>query len=640
MKYKNPLYTQLLITSAYVILIYLYVFQFINPELHYHAQQPPFQETMYFFNNYLTFPGGLAEYFSTFLAQFFYFGWLGSTIIVVFGLLIILLTYNILRTFECLKVTCYALSLAASTIFIALLNNYYFPLSIALKILLVYSCIYLFLQFSTKSIHRIIAYLIVSILLYYIAGGGALIMFSISLMILSIRNYGLKASGIFFALILVITIALPYVAYKFVFSISLITSYLNIIQDLPVTIAYENNLLLVFFVLFLPLILIAISVISYVKNKREANKLIRRSEGDENDTIAIQDNFDARASGKTKWYSGAGFRYLIAAVTILAFAYFIIQSTRDDHKRNIVLADYFNYHQNYNGAINVALSDTTYDIIMNLSFNNAIDNAGRFVELFFAYPQYMGIDGLYPDRLSSAEFSLLISDYYFNLGYVSKAQHWANATLVLMPYNIRALQRLALTNLIYGNYMAAQTILNVISNNFISRDFARHYLTYIADTTLAGKDALIAEKRAIMPRNIAISENIADRLFDLIAANDNNKNAYEHLEIGFLLEHQLGYFIKYLVPSTRFYKKLPAVYEQAIMMYMSQVKQPVKIRLSKISQNELVDFIKIMKGNNTDKEAAKPFLQQYKNTYMYYVIYNSPLVTGKKLNRQYIQVYK
>jgi hypothetical protein len=631
MKYNNSRIYQWLFFSAYLILVTLYIYKFINPELHFHAQQPPFQETMYFFNSYLTYPGGLIEYFSVFLAQFFYFASIGSVIFIVFSLLLVSLLNHILGEIENFKLTRFFLCLLASSIFIALLNNCYFPLSAASKVILAYAFINLHIYTDSKNINSIFSFLILSVLLFYIAGGGALIMFSVSLAVLLIYKKGVKATGILLTLIMLLALALPYLAYKYIFSISLIRSYFNIIQDLPVNAMYENNLLLTIFVVYLPCILLLMAILSFFYNRFKAKKQANTNK---------ENNLNTQVAGRMSWYSKSGFRYFILFVLTFTVTVIILFSTQNNHKKNIVLADYYTYHQKYDEAIKVALSDTTYDITMNICYNNTINSAGRFLELFFDYPQYMGEDALYPDRLGSVEHALLISDYYFELGYISKSQHWANAALVLMPYNIRALQRLALINLINGNYMACGTILNVLSNNFISRGFALHYFPYLSDTTLIYKDSLILEKRAFMPHNFAISENISDRFYDLIVTNDKNLKAYEHLQMSFLLNHKLGYFMKNLIPSVKSYRKLPKVYEHAILMYMSQVKKLLNIRLSKISQTEFDDFIRIFHDSNNDKDIARPYLEKYKNTYMYYVIYNSPLVTGLTLQRSYIQIYK
>jgi hypothetical protein len=209
-----------------------------------------------------------------------------------------------------------------------------------------------------------------------------------------------------------------------------------------------------------------------------------------------------------------------------------------------------------------------------------------------------------------------------------------------MPYNPRVLKRLSVTNLILGNYKASQTFLRVLSNNFLSKDFVNHYMPYTLDTNLVNNDKILMEKRSFMPHNDTISGNITDRLVDLIAHNGNNKRAYEHLEMCFLLNHQLGHFISNLEVSRKFYINIPQVYEQAILMYMSISKKMLNYKISNETLNVYKDFIKTFREYKNDKNLAKPMLSNYTNTYLYYVIYNSPIVTGAELKRRSKQVYQ
>ena len=77
--------------SGFALISFFVVFLLINPVIHYSEQQIAWLSGIHFFKYYLTYPGGLAEYFTLFISQFFYSGFIGSIIIALFPLLAIIL---------------------------------------------------------------------------------------------------------------------------------------------------------------------------------------------------------------------------------------------------------------------------------------------------------------------------------------------------------------------------------------------------------------------------------------------------------------------------------------------------------------------------------------------------------------------
>ena len=78
---------------AFFGLFYVWVWQFVQPQLLYHCDQvfllwpdvlltfPLFQKGWVFFEPFAMRVGGLGEYAGAFLSQYFYWGWLGSLIL-------------------------------------------------------------------------------------------------------------------------------------------------------------------------------------------------------------------------------------------------------------------------------------------------------------------------------------------------------------------------------------------------------------------------------------------------------------------------------------------------------------------------------------------------------------------------------
>ena len=89
-----------IITQAvFFILVFLYSWFFIDPLLIHFKQQPVFLFDSYFLTKYLVFPGGIAEYLSLFISQFFYSKLAGSLLLTGMIVLAMALSNRLLRHF-------------------------------------------------------------------------------------------------------------------------------------------------------------------------------------------------------------------------------------------------------------------------------------------------------------------------------------------------------------------------------------------------------------------------------------------------------------------------------------------------------------------------------------------------------------
>jgi hypothetical protein len=326
---------------------------------------------------------------------------------------------------------------------------------------------------------------------------------------------------------------------------------------------------------------------------------------------------------------------LIAFITIALLSFYTIKNTRDKHAKAIILADYYCYNEQWTKAIEVILADDKYDFKMNFLYNRAINNSGLFAEKYFEYPQLLGGNALFPDKIKAANMTIICSDFYYDIGHVCQANHWAYEAQTSLPYCSRVLKRLVLTNLILGNYKTADNLLDILSKTFYNDKFVEKYKKYTTDTSLVSSDVTIIEKRSTIPYNEIDKAKIEAKYIDLFNANNSNIQALDHLEMYFLLTHQLNNFIEYLPKVIEIRKTLPPTYEEALLIYLVRTKQPNNLYypISKNTQALFNHFGEILsKKYGNDKEAAKNELWNlYGNTYLYYMVYLSPVVTKLEL---------
>ena len=602
------LFNSIRILSFGALIVYYYLFLSVNriPEIHYQIQQPPFMALKSFFYTYLSYPGGIAEYIAAFLSQFFSLGWPGAIIIIIALSSISLFLFFILKKFANTDFIIFFASVP-SILAIGLFNNYYFPFAVIIKLLFAVMSIWALSNIISRKINVWIPLIVLSVFTYYVAGSAAYLIFSVSSIFILIHNRGFKKSLVVNSFIIAISVILPYVLFKKVFNVTLENAYFWIVPDLPKMIRYKPDLLFKAVIISVPVIIAIVSLLKGIFEKR----------------------FSFQSLKLFQWV-----RFSMLLASSFALMFFILKITFDKQKHDVALIQYYNNTQQFQEVIEAAKEATEYNIYVNYYYNIAIQQAGIFPDAFFNYPQLLGSDGLFPDKIMHGEIASISSEYYFNLGYISESQRWSQTILTVMPYNLQALKREVINNLITENYNGAEKYLNVLRNNFLASEFVNKYSPYIADTSLSSRDPLISEKRSFIPVVEVVPEDITLKCQELVNHNPKNKCAYEHLLISYLLNHNLVRFIEYFEGYKELYNDLPTTFQYATIVYVvkyNPAKLP-QIELSENARSTFLEFNKMVKDYKGDNNAASAALSaDYKNTYLYYLLFDSPLVTKNSL---------
>jgi hypothetical protein len=585
-----------LLYAVFFIWLLYYILLVIRPVLHYHMQQPPFVCTYHFFKEFLLYPGGISEYAALFLSQFLYHNFPGTIVIISVISLSAILSYKTLHRIFSLQDSYFwiFIYLVASVI---VLQHYLLPVSVLIQALFLMGALYLNSLITSKGWQRDLINFLSFVFLYFIAGSGSSIVFAISSILIILLQDSFKRSLLRAGLILLYAGSLPYLSYIFIYNIPLSEAYWKFIPVLSVNVRYIPDRFFYVFLMAFPLLLFTAKLSTRFLSRVNLNPTIT----------------------------------LLLKFSLVVATFILVPYTADEVKKNIALCDYSNYQGNFNKTIEIAGNTSDqYDIFINIHFNRAITNQNLFLNKLFDYPQIIGSKAIMPDKIGSPYFSMAASDYILDLGYVSRAQHLAYANLTVNPNSIRAKKRLVETNIILGNYQAAGTYLNSLEKSFNTRAFVQKYRLLLTDTAKIRDDYFIARKRSQMPETFAIPVSISERLKDLVAADSTNIAAMEHLQACYLLEHEMGAFMDRLDESLQFYNHIPALYEQAILVYKFNTRQtgPDEYSISPLTRSAFEEFMRTLAASKGNKDQARPGLSKLKNTYMYYLLYHSPKVTN------------
>lgn len=108
------------------------------------------------------------------------------------------------------------------------------------------------------------------------------------------------------------------------------------------------------------------------------------------------------------------------------------------------------------------------------------------------------INSIYVSHIESEYIGAMMSDIYYSMGHIAQAQRYAFESNEKMDnHSPRLLQRLILTNIIYGQYAVARKYLKKLSAAAYYKDWCEQYMQRLNDAAVMADKAL-SEKRACL----------------------------------------------------------------------------------------------------------------------------------------------
>jgi hypothetical protein len=600
----------IIFSAIFFTIFFICVLLFIKPELIYHSQLCGFSFDKYSLIEYLAYPGGTTECISLFLFQFNIYPVAGALVYTLLTFLIVFILTRIINFYGPSKLDLLLAYLPA--VFIGgLITNYSFHLVFILILLLMLLFFYAFMSIlkrSKNALVRIISFIILSALTYYMSGGLAFLIFSLMAFIYVLTKSEIR-SIIVAILIFVVAITLPYIAHRYVLMISLGDSYFKLI---PPYYYAKVDFILYGIYFYMPFILLVKKVV---------------------ETVQVSSAKTEPQSEKMPLAMLA--QYIFLTVALIMIVHFKFQK---DEKYKITV-DYYSYSKQWDKLLEVVTKEPSKDRLITFHTNRALYHKGKLCESMFDYPQVWGVDGLFLSRYMIPGELLPTAELYIDLGHVNDAIHWGNEAFVQNEDSPQIIEQLIIANIILGNFKPAQLYINSLRKYLFFRKKACNYENYIKNGDFPDIDIMVKEKSSILPVNdFAVNREHPDNdMIRLLEDNHRNKMAFEYLMAYYLLNNDLGSFVKHKNYADNFnYISGPKSYEEALILYAYEMQKRGKVmedlRLSKKTLSNFADYLSILKKYGGDRVKAKSELEKkYSNTYWFYVHYISPVTTKKKI---------
>ena len=588
------------IVPIFLISAFLYIVIIIQPVLIFHHVQPPFILSPVFFNQYFSYPGGPSELLANLIMQSFYFKITGSFVLLFLSSSTGLLTCELITSQYKSKLNVFWATIPFF-LTIILVNNYDFPLASIVSVTFILLMLFVLTKSAWGIIGSILIYVFGAVFIYWVAGSSYMLVFSLAALFVSLRlNIWLRV--LYSVLIVTFSFLFPLLVSNYLFAVSLKHQYFMFFTPKAWFMKYEPSVVFSLYILSIPVLLLFTTIAAAIKKHEKT------------------------AEPKKQFSS---LKLSIAFVIVVTIAVFSHVVTFNSDAKKIILTDYYCYLNNADKSAKTSTSLKQYNFAANLNYNLVMSKTDRLTDNFFSFMQIKGTESLHPDIEFASEYSFIATEFYYNIGFLSEARHWANETLVFYPYSLRGMQNLVKIYLVTGEYKAAERTLNTLKKGLVDKGFIKEFMPYIADTSLILKNSELMEKRSFIPVEKELNTTIEGRLIELIEANARNKKAYEYLMLYYLADAQLEKFAVLFNDVGRYFEKTPGVYEEGLLMYSARKGNPLPTNLtvSTETQNRYNNFMKeLEKYAGKTRKARNTLYAEYGKTYLYFLKFVYPII--------------
>jgi len=578
----------------------------VKPSLVFFLQQIGFSTTESFFVNYASYPGGLAEYISIFLFQFYSKAFLGAIVATLLFFIIFIIANSILskgnKLFNGILGLCPLAFLAFS------MTDYLLDPIFPVQILLLFIFFYLFKLISDKGANtylKMVLSTIVFIVAYYFSGGFIFLVLLASSLLYVVFTQ--KKEVIYLgSLMLALAAFLPFIA-KSVFFINVSDAYFRFV---PFFSTYKPGFFLYAAVLSLPIMILVQNVIP---------KLLKNTDE------------------KGFWSSYKFQKIQIGFMIVILIAGMI--GSLDRTQKHKVTVNYLAHQNKWEKLLKVVEKKPSDDRVIQFQTTRALYHTGQLPEKLLDYPQVWGVDGLLLSRYFQLDIIIPTTEFYLDLGFINEAIHYANEAISLTEFSPIVIEQLILSNIIAKKYEAAKLYINQLKTIPFNKRKAESYERYLKTGDNSTIDSFVREKRNLMPiADFRINKMYPqDDLYSILNDRPDNKMAYEYLMVFYLLNNDLYTFSEYYKLGKRFnYKNVPKLFQEALVLLAYDLRSKGQAVGNQYFDQGIVsqfnDYLSVLGQYNGDKDLAKAALKkQFSNTYWYYINYNSPVTNKSKI---------
>lgn len=258
----------------------------------------------------------------------------------------------------------------------------------------------------------------------------------------------------------------------------------------------------------------------------------------------------------------------------------------------------------------------------------ALYHKGLLTTHLFEYPQYLGVEALYFPWNSDSRESEYGHILYEDLGHINEAHHWEFEAMAVWGETAPHLLNLARYNIVNHRPKVAQRFINKLKQSLFYEEEAVQLEKVLESGEVKGLRNAVSGVTDV-PARFTNAKNIGPELEYLCNHDPKNQMAFEYLMSYLLLSNNVIRFVDNLPRIKEFdYKTLPAIYEEALLVYKLRVGEEkfaqAGYTVSAETEARFARYYQLM-----ENQQVRVLQKEFGKTFWFYLNYISPY--GKKV---------
>ena len=323
---------------------------------------------------------------------------------------------------------------------------------------------------------------------------------------------------------------------------------------------------------------------------------------------------------KSKWV-------MVAAYVIVLFASVCgIRTSFDELTYEMIDYDFWIRTEQWNKIIEHAEKKPATSPLGVSSVNLALSQTGQLPDRLFEFYQN-GAEGLFPAFSRDMTSPVSTSEVFYRLGMVNDAERYMFEAQEAIPNfrkSARLTRRIAECEIINGNYEVAAKLLRRLQKTIFYSNWANQTMALLGNEKAINQHPIYGKLRKYREKkqDFLFSDREMDQMLGLLFLNDNhNKMAYEYLMCYELLQRNMEKFVQYY-PLGRFvgYDHIPRSFQEILIgNWMKTHSDPRTIPYSVDAQNvnNTLNFIQLYMQNPKNPQLGQ---QPYVSNAWHYMV--------------------
>ena len=317
---------------------------------------------------------------------------------------------------------------------------------------------------------------------------------------------------------------------------------------------------------------------------------------------------------------------VLSYVLVIVASWFGIKASFDEMTYDLIDYDFLVRTEQWDKIIEKAEKKPATTPLSVSCVNLALSQKGMLADRLFEFYQNGG-EGLFPTFTRDMISPVSTAEIFFRLGMVNDAERYMFEAQEAIPNyrkSARLTRRIIECEIINGNYQVAAKLLRRLQKTLFYSNWANQTMALLGNEKAINRHPIYGKLRKYREKkqDFLFSDREMDQMLGLLFLNDNhNRMAYEYLMCYELLQRDMEKFMQYY-PLGRFvgYDHIPRSFQEILIgNWMKTHSDPRTIPYSVDAQNvnNTLNFIQFYMQNPKDPQLSQ---QPYVSNAWHYMV--------------------